>query len=99
RKVLRPRRRGHRLAGVSRLAGVALVSAVAVALSAPAAGAAVPDRCPGAAIAPDRVVTGSFHSSLQGSYVMVPFDVPAGTTAVRVKYCYDGSDSLLSALA
>ena len=40
-------------------------------------------------ITPTRVVTGSFPHALQGSYVMVPFDVPAGTTSVRVKYCWD----------
>ena len=39
--------------------------------------------------APDRVITGEFGQSAQGSYVMLPFDVPAGTDAVRVKYCHD----------
>ena len=53
------------------------------------AGAAAPDPCPGEAITPDRVITGEFGSELMKSYVLVPFDVPAGTTAVRVKYCYD----------
>ena len=37
----------------------------------------------------DLVVTGGFSAVLQGSYVMVPFDVPAGTDALRVKYCHD----------
>jgi hypothetical protein len=37
----------------------------------------------------DRSIEGSFGHDLQGSYVMLPFDVPAGTTAVRVKYCHD----------
>ena len=40
-------------------------------------------------IAPTKVITGSFPHALQGSYVMVPFDVPPGTTSVRVKYCWD----------
>jgi hypothetical protein len=48
-----------------------------------------PASCPGAPINPARVITGQFDSSLQGSFVDLPFDVPAGTTAVRVKYCYD----------
>ena len=43
----------------------------------------------GDAIAPTKVITGSFPHALQGSYVMVPFDVPSGTTSVRVKYCWD----------
>jgi len=38
---------------------------------------------------PDQVITGSFGSELQGDYVMLPFTVPEGTDAVRVKYCFD----------
>lgn len=48
-----------------------------------------PDGCTGDPIQPTRVIEGDFAASLQGSYVMVPIDVPAGTTAVRVKYCWD----------
>ena len=59
-------------------------TAVAAALDAP---------CGGDPMTPDKVITGSFESSLQGSYVMVPFTVPARTTAVRVKYCFDQPDS------
>ncbi len=58
--------------------------------------ALAPAGCPGAPIAADRVITGEFGTELQGSYVLLPFDVPAGTTAVRVKYCYDQPDGLLS---
>src|SRR4029079_19403673 len=32
---------------------------------------------------------GTFASNLQGSYVQIPFTVPQGTTAIRVRYCYD----------
>src|SRR5688572_14489318 len=48
-----------------------------------------PAACGGAAIAPTQVFTGEFDSQLQGSFVLLPFPVPAGTTAVRVKYCWD----------
>src|SRR5919109_3410327 len=48
-----------------------------------------PASCPGAGIEPTYVMTGQFDSTLQGSFVDLPFEVPAGTTAVRVKYCYD----------
>src|SRR5262249_58642421 len=48
-----------------------------------------PDGCPGDPIQPTQIVTGQFGVDLQGSYVMVPFEVPKGTTAVRVKYCWD----------
>lgn len=51
--------------------------------------AAVTSPCPGDPIRLDRLVTGEFDSTLQGGYVLVPFDVPAGTTTVRVKYCFD----------
>ena len=80
-------RQAPTLDGVLRLAAVTAALAL---LSLPAAAsAAAPSSCPGRAIKADRVVTGSFGAELQGSYVMVPFDVPAGTTAVRVKYCHD----------
>jgi len=47
--------------------------------------------CPGAAITPSQVVSGQFPTALMGAYVMLPIEVPAGTTQVRVKYCYEGS--------
>jgi MYXO-CTERM domain-containing protein len=49
--------------------------------------------CDGDPITPTRVVTGQFPASLTGSYVMVPFEVPAGTTQVRVKYCWERNGS------
>ncbi len=48
-----------------------------------------PTSCPGAAIDPTQVITGEFGAELQGSFVLLPFNVPEGTTAVRVKYCWD----------
>lgn len=72
------------------MARVPAVLALALLALVPAsAGADPPNPCPGDAIAPDRVIEGKFARELQGSYVLLPFDVPAGTTAVRVKYCYD----------
>ncbi len=47
------------------------------------------DACGGAPIAADQVITGTFTEAQSGSYVMVPFTVPPGTTQVRVKYCWD----------
>jgi hypothetical protein len=61
--------------------------------------AAVEEPCGGDPIAPSRVVTGTFSSSLAGSYVMLPFTVPDGTTALRVKYCFDQPDAPTSAAA
>lgn len=77
-----------------------LVTAVLGALLAPAGARAHDDvaaplalvngACEGGdPITPTRVITGSFPHALQGAYVMVPFDVPPGTTSVRVKYCWD----------
>ncbi len=52
--------------------------------------AAVPSVAgPQAAAADSRTITGSFPSSMQRSYVFLPFDVPSGITAVRVRYSYD----------
>ena len=45
--------------------------------------------CPGGAIATDRVITGEFGTNVNKDYILLPFDVPRGTTAVRVKYCWD----------
>ena len=71
---------------------------VALALLLPAAAAAAPpSSCGGDPIKPTRAVTGEFGTELEGSYVLVPFDVPAGTTQVRVKYCYDQPESPTSA--
>jgi len=60
------------------------------AVSAPVSATALgPNSCPGAAIQPTEVITGEFGAELQGSFVLLPFRVPMGTTAVRVKYCWD----------
>jgi hypothetical protein len=56
------------------------------------AGAAAPPACDGANGAPDRIVTGSFGAEHRGAYVLVPFEVPANSTSVRVKLCYDQLD-------
>jgi hypothetical protein len=53
---------------------------------------AAPGPCPADNGTPDRIVTGVFPKELQGSYVLVPFDVPAGSTRVRVKICFDQPD-------
>jgi hypothetical protein len=51
--------------------------------------AAAPAACAGDPIAPTQTISGEFSTAQQGSYVLVPFEVPAGTTSVRVKYCFD----------
>ena len=56
----------------------------------------VPSACPGRPIRADRTITGDFGSELAKSFVMVPFEVPRGTTAVRVKYCFDQPDLPIS---
>jgi hypothetical protein len=88
----------HRLARTVRRALLALVLVLGIApaahahvpaTAATAVTASVAQPCPGDPLRLDRLVTGEFEASLQGGYVLVPFDVPAGTTAVRVKYCFD----------
>ena len=52
--------------------------------------AAAGDPCGGRPLPePDRVIKGSFGKGVEGAYVMLPFDVPADTDAIRVKYCHD----------
>lgn len=73
--------------------GPRLLAALVAALAAwaPDALAATPETC--GAERPERVVTGEFSTAEQGAYVLVPFEVPAGTTAVRAWYCYDSPDA------
>ncbi|MDX6633328.1 MAG: hypothetical protein QOG26_1333, partial [Solirubrobacterales bacterium] len=55
----------------------------------------LPASCPGTAdpsFTPLKTISGEFGPEQQGSYVLLPFDVPAGKTAVRVRYCYDQPD-------
>lgn len=65
---------------------------LAVVLATPA-NAATPTACSGPNRAPAQTITGEFGTNVEGGYVLVPFDVPAGTTAVRVRYCYDQPES------
>ena len=71
----------------------ALVALLLLAPAASAQAAPLTTPCSGRAITPDKVITGQFGTELNKSYVMVPFDVPRGTTAVRVKYCWDQPES------
>jgi hypothetical protein len=50
--------------------------------------------CPGGtAIAPTQVLQGQFPASLGGATVMLPVEVPPGTTQFRVRYCWEGGGS------
>jgi hypothetical protein len=42
---------------------------------------------------PDKVITGEFGTELAKSFVMLPFEVPRGSTSIRVKYCWDRPES------
>ena len=53
----------------------------------------------GAPTTPTRVITGTFSEAQKGQYMMLPFDVPAGTTSVRVKYCYDQPENAVLPMA
>lgn len=67
------------------MAALALLAAVS-------ANAVVPASCGGAADAsftPHRTITGELSTAQEGSFVYLPFDVPAATTAIRIRYCHD----------
>jgi hypothetical protein len=81
------------------LAATGTAQAHAPATAPTAVTAAVTGPCPGDPLRLDQLITGEFDSTLQGGYVLVPFDVPAGTTAVRVKYCYDQPALLMNGSA
>ena len=78
-----------------RIIALAVLALSISAAFAPATRAAAPASC--GLAAPDRTVTGEFGAALQGSYVLLPFQVPAGQTAVRVRYCYDQPETPTSA--
>jgi hypothetical protein len=69
---------------------LALLFALVIAAPAHAEGVGGPPSC--GAPKPTKVITGSFTSDQTGSFVMLPFDVPKGTTAIRGWYCYDQPD-------
>jgi hypothetical protein len=71
----------------------AVLVAVVLTLAPAASAAPLTTPCGGRPITPDKVITGEFGTELSKSYVMVPFDVPRGTTAIRVKYCWDRPES------
>ena len=85
---------------------IAAIAALAVFACAPGAAAQQPPQtipgepgpglttpCGGRAIAPDQVITGEFGTNVNKDYILLPFEVPRGTTAVRVKYCWDRPES------
>jgi hypothetical protein len=47
------------------------------------------EACGGDAIAADRIVELTVPGALRLGYLMVPFEVPAGTTSIRIKYCWE----------
>ena len=78
---------------MTRVLRPALVALLVLVPAASAQAAPLTTPCGGRAITPDKVITGEFGTDLNKTYVMVPFDVPTGTTAVRVKYCWDRPES------
>lgn len=52
---------------------------------------AAPASCEGDGdpFSPDQVINGALDEELEGSYVFLPFEVPAGTTSLRIRYCFD----------
>jgi hypothetical protein len=54
--------------------------------------AEAPARCSSQGT-PDRSFTGSFDATTEGSYVLVPFNVPRDITRVGVHLCYDQPDA------
>ncbi len=84
--------------GAARAGAGGLASAIAAAcalLGPPLAAAAVPPTCPGPedpALGPVQTFTGNFDAGLENSFVQIPVAVPAGSTGVRVRYCFDQPD-------
>lgn len=77
---------------------LAAIAGVMGALALPAIASATPCTLPAG---PSTSLTydaaqdfsGSFAQANQGDFVQVPFNVPAGTTGIRIRYCYDSTSS------
>jgi hypothetical protein len=83
----------HRIAALSSAALVASLVFSAHALAGDALVIPIGENsvgpCGGDPITAPLVVQGQFPASLMGAYVMLPVEVPPGTTQIRVKYCYE----------
>jgi hypothetical protein len=73
----------------------AVMAAMIVVPVAGSAHAAAPDTCTGKT--PTFSKSDAFGENLEGSYVLVPFDVPEGVTKVRAVLCHDQPPSPTSA--
>ena len=72
--------------------GAAVVAAMACAAPGLAGACTVPGS-PDVGFDPPQDFTGSVTAAQQGSYLQIPFTVPAGTTAIRIRYCWDSPPS------
>ena len=71
-----------------RLAALTLLATALVAAPAQAADCN-PAGAEDASFTTGPTITGTFSDDLEGGLVYLPFEVPQGTTAVRVRYCHD----------
>jgi hypothetical protein len=77
-----------------RRVGIGLTAAVVGVLAAPGlAGACTLPGVTDVGFSLSRDATGTVTAAQQGSYLQIPFGVPPGTTAIRIRYCYDASPS------
>ena len=76
------------------LATVAAIGALAISAgAASAAPCSLPGVADGTLNGETTTASGVFTESQKGSYVQIPFNVPVGTTGMRVRYCYDTNNS------
>jgi hypothetical protein len=77
---------------VRRIGRIGLGTALVAAIASVAPGLASACTVPGTSdtgFDPPQDFTGTVTPAQQGSYLQIPFDVPAGTTAIRIRYCWD----------
>ncbi|MEZ5156920.1 MAG: CehA/McbA family metallohydrolase [Solirubrobacterales bacterium] len=75
--------------------GCGLVAALAACLVAPGAASAADcglPGTPGSGMGPVLDVQGDLMPDRTGGYLQIPFDVPAGTKGIQVRYSYDNQD-------
>jgi hypothetical protein len=78
--------------GVRRVGRIGLGMGVVAAIACVAPGLASACTVPGgpdSGFDPPQDFSGTVTAAQQGSYLQIPFNVPAGTTAIRIRYCWD----------
>ncbi len=75
------------------LATVAAIGALAISAGAASADCPLPGSADASLNGSPQNFEGTFTADQRGSFVQLPFEVAPGTTGMRIRYCYDSSNT------